>query len=261
MEAFNDPGTERRRQASLYVCLPLQGASMLQRRQLVRLVVPAILIALGACGGSAKGEDQKSSGSDKTSTTDSPLSAIFGGTESPAESRRKQLKQEELVAQCMKEKGWDYTPVDYTAQFGDIGGDEDANLSPEEYGKKYAYGVTHNYELYELPNLRGEATGDTGIDAGEGEAASGDSFIDPNQEYVTGLSESEQKQYYEDLSGTPQEALTDDTAVFVPPPLEEQGCYGVASKEVYGDSPFQDPEISQRLDELFTNLEDDPEIK
>ena len=234
---------------------------MLQRRQLVRLALPAILVAVGACGGSAQGEDQKSAGSDKTSTTDGPLAAIFGGSESPAESRRKQLKQEELVAQCMKEKGWEYNPVDYSAQFDDSGGNEDANLSPEEFGKKYAYGVAHNYELYELPNLSGQATADTGIDAGASDGASTDSFVDPNQEYVTGLSESEQQQYYEDLQGKPQEAPTDDTAVFVPPPLEEQGCYGLASKEVYGESPFQDPEISQRLDELFTNLEDDPEIK
>ncbi len=234
---------------------------MLQRRQLVRLVVPAIVIVLGACGGSATGEDQKSSGSGATDSADSPLAAIFGGNESPAEARRKQLKQEELVAQCMKEKGWDYTPVDYTAQFNDAGGDEDANLSPEEYGKKYAYGITHNYELYELPNLTGDVTGDEGIDAGEGDSAPIDSFTDPNQEYVAELSESEQKLYYEDLQGKPQEAPTDDTAVFVPPPLEEQGCYGLAAKEVYGESPFQDPEISQRLDELFTSIEESPEIK
>ncbi len=227
-------------------------------RRVAQLLLPIALVSVGACGGSSAGEDQKSSGSSsKTNTTDGPLAAIFGGSESPAESRRKQLKQEESVAQCMKEKGWDYTPVDYSAQFDNAAGDEDANLSPEEYGKKYAYGITHNYELYELPNLAG---GDT---AGTVEAipVDGQQFTDPNQKYIASLSETEQQQYNEDLSGPPYEAPTDDTAVFVPPPLEQQGCYGQASKEVYGESPFSDPAISERLGELFTNLEDDPQIK
>lgn len=227
---------------------------MLKRPGVARSIAAMSFVVLGACGAGAKSSTSSSSGD--TSATDSPLAAIFGGNDSPAESRRKQIKQEEVVAQCMKELGWDYTPVDYAAQIAtNGGGEDDSNLTPEEYGKKYAYGVTHNYELYELPSLRG-------VDTGVPDTSPAVQTTDPNQAYVATLSQTEQTQYYEDLSGKPIEADPNDTSgVFVPPPLEQQGCYGKASKAVFGDSPFSNPEISQRLDELFKNIEDDPAIK
>ncbi len=212
-------------------------------------LLPTVLLAVAACAGSGGG-DGSSSG--KTPTTNSPLAAIFGSGESPGESRRKQLEQENLVAGCMKEKGWNYTPVDHSAQAA-TDGEEDAELTAEEFGTKYAYGVTRNYELHELPGATGAM--DAVADSGPPQE-----LVDPNQDYVAGLSESEQQRYQEDLSGPPFEPPTDDTAAFTPPPLEEQGCYGIASKAVYGESPLQDPEISQRVDELITAMEDDPRI-
>ena len=45
-------------------------------------------------------------GSEGATSTTSPLQALFGGQESPAESRAKQLAAEEIAAACMKDLGW-----------------------------------------------------------------------------------------------------------------------------------------------------------
>lgn len=215
-------------------------------------------VLLGGCGGSSDEQSGSSGKTDDTAVDNGPLSNLFGNNDSPAEARRKQIKQEELVAQCMKEKGWEYTPVDYS-QFVSTDGDEDANLSPEEYGKKYFYGVTHNYELYELPSLQG-APGDTAVVPDDG-AGAGDQFVDPNADFVQSLSEAEQTQYYEDLSGPQVEPPVNEDGTFTPPPLEQRGCYGIAQLEVFGASPFDNPDISARLDDLYRNLEEDPRLK
>jgi hypothetical protein len=221
---------------------------MFRQRHAIHLLVALTPVIVTACG-SAQGASQTSSAS-KTSTTDSPLSAIYGSQDSPSESRRKQLKQEQLVAQCMKDKGWDYTPVDNSVQANATVGDDLADLSPEEYGTKYAYGVTLNYETYELPGLTG------------GNVAPIDPPVadDPNAEFVAGLDATGQQQYSEDLNGTPVEVPFDETGNYNQPPLDQQGCYGQAAKEVYGDSPFDDPEMGQRLNELLADLQTDPQI-
>lgn len=220
------------------------------------VAIAPCLTLLGACGGG--GSDTESSSTDDT---ESPLNAIFGGTESTAEMRAKDLEREQFVADCMKELGWDYVPVDYSAQFGNEEANADAELSPAEYGEKYAYGIVRNYELYELPYLLGEDPAEA--------PGGGDEFVDPNSEYVGSLSPEESEQYYRDLYGeqsfVSEEAIAvDDTVadtVYVAPPLEEQGCQGQAQREVYGESPWDNPDISTRMNELFEDMSNDAGIK
>lgn len=217
------------------------SSAMFPRRRAVALA--SVVAFLAACG-SSSGE-----GGGSAADEDSPLDVLFGGNDSSAEARAKQLEQEEAVALCMKESGWEYTPVDWEAQFGNDAGAEDADLSPKEYGEKYAYGIVRNYELYELPYLLGED--DPSVTTPE--------FVDPNQDYVQTLSPDEQEQYYAELYGEPQMDVAEGEE-YVPPPIEEQGCYGKAQQEVYGDQAFNDPDISERMNELFEDLENDPAI-
>ena len=213
-------------------------------------ILGGVALALVGCGG----------GGNESATSDtSPLVAIFGGSESPAQLRADQLKQEQLTADCMSEFGWEYIPVDYEAQFGGSADDEDAGLSAQEYGEKYAYGVVHSYELYELPGIlaqSGDGTADT---------VPGEGFVDPNADYVSSLSGEEQEQYYADLYGeqTYEEPIDDgsDTTVFVMPTWEEQGCAGKASHEVNGESPWENPDFQQRFSELSEDLSNDPTVK
>ena len=193
-------------------------------------------------------------GSEGATSTTSPLQALFGGQESPAESRAKQLAAEEIAAACMKDLGWEYIPVDYSAQFDDAGAELD--YSDPDFGKKYGYGMVKNYELYELPYLL------EGEDGGGG----GQQFVDPNQEYVDGLSDDEREQYYADLYGDPenqQSTIDEETGetIYLPPPPEESGCQGRASAEVYGDQPFNDQEFHDRFTELSEDMENDPRLE
>jgi hypothetical protein len=217
-----------------------------QRRVIQRAVALAAAsgLAFTACG------------DDKAETAErSPLEQLFGGEESPAELRKKQLQQEEVVAQCMKDAGWEYTPVDYSSQFPDDGGEED--YASPEFAKKYGYGIVHNYEIYELPYLdeNGEYTGE----------GPGGGFVDPNQEYVGSLSQEEQDDYYAALYGEPitEEASGEDVTadtILVPSP-EEQGCQGKAQLEVYGDQPWNDEDFNVRYEELLQQLENDPRVE
>ncbi|MEP7115678.1 MAG: hypothetical protein ABI862_20605 [Ilumatobacteraceae bacterium] len=201
-----------------------------------------------------------SCGDDSTDSTvadNGPLSAILGGNDSPAESRRKELAVQESMAQCMKDAGWEYKPVDFSAQFNTPGG-EDQQLSPKEFGEKHFYGTVYYYELYELPNL---GTDENGVPA----TVPGQSFVDPNQDYINSLSSDEQSKYNADLYGAPQEAPVIESgeggvqeAVAVP--IEQQGCSGKAQQEVYGDQPFNNPEFGKRFEELQQQLQNDPRV-
>ena len=205
--------------------------------------------------------------------TASPLAELMGWDQqyNEVEARAQQLEQEEVVATCMREEGFEYTPVDYSAQGPQVV-DDAAELynDPKAFGEKYGYGVVHNYELWEEPNFNAD-----------GELSYSDSggFEDPNWEYQQTLSPSEQEAYQELLYGDQSmyemsaeevfiegdSAIAEDapaaTATAVMVPIEEQGCYGKASAEVYGEQPYQDPEIQERMNEYYENQQADPELE
>ena len=222
-----------------------EGAPVMRSRRLAVIAVVAPLV-LAACGASSGGDESVS-----------PLQELFGGVESPAESRAKQLETEEFVAQCMRDEGWEYTPVDYSAQFNDEAYEDP---SAPGYGAKYGYGIVRSYELYEWPYI------DEDGNYTDGGPFGGGSFEDPNAEYVNALGPDEMTEYYAALYGdqSNQEASIDAATgeeVFVAPPLEEQGCYGQAQMEVYGDQPFNDEDFSNRFSELSQELENDPALE
>lgn len=189
------------------------------------------------------GSDDDDDGDDDVS---SPLAELLGFDFDPVESRRQQLEVEEKTAECMRDLGFEYEPVDYAAQFG-TGGDLQFE-DPEAFGEQYGYGVMYNYELYEV-----------------GGGMGGPEFVDPNQDYVSSLSPDEQNAYYAALYGEPTEEPIDEpsssagTVVAAPAP-EQQGCSGIANAEVYGQNPADDPEIQQALGDIFTSIQDEPRL-
>ncbi len=186
----------------------------------------------------------------------SPLEELFGGAESPAESRAKQLEQEEFIAQCMREEGWEYTPVDWAAQFPDQPQEE---LTGSAYGEAYGYGIARSYEIYEWPFLDedGNYTDEGGF---------GGNVENPNDEYMMSLSESEMQEYQVALWGDQsnfQPTIDPDTGeeIYNPPPPEEQGCSGKAQLEVYGEQLWNDPDFNDRMTTLSEDLEKDPRLE
>ena len=211
-------------------------------------VVASAVLALAACGGGGDGGDADDDGM-------GPLAELMGwGAIEPAEQRRQELEREQAIAECMRAEGWEYEPVDWSAQMPETS-EEDMALfddGPEAFGEKYGYGIARNYELYEAE----------GIESGEGPGMSGEAIEDPNQDYVSSLSGSEMEDYYATLHGDPEiyEEQEDDDGVFVSPPLEDQGCWGEAQLAVYGEDPSNDPEIQERMNEYWEGQQDDPRL-
>jgi hypothetical protein len=201
----------------------------------------ALTLILAACGG---GGDEPAA--DLNDPTQGPLAKLLGFDVSPADQRAKELEVQQVLVECMKAEGWEYQPVDYSSMGGGFSEEYEEQISdPEAYGEKYGYGVVRGYELQ--PDFDG-----------------GD-FEDPNADYMNSLSMAEQQEYnaalYGEQSFVESDAIdSEEPAEFVMPSLEEQGCYGTAQLEVYGESPLNDPDMQERLDELFEDTESDPAI-
>lgn len=205
-----------------------------------RAVFPALVAAtlgLAACGG----DDGSATGSaDADDPRSSPLAELFGFDVSQAEQRARDLEMQQLMVECMRAEGWEYQAVDYGAPSDQYTAEFEEQMNdPEAYGEKYGYGVVRSYELQD--------------DIG------GIAFEDPNQEYVESLDPDEQETYYETLYGPSPEIGDEDE--FVMPALEDQGCSGKAQLEVMGESPLNDPDMQERLNELFEDAENDPSIQ
>jgi hypothetical protein len=151
-------------------------------------------------------------------------------------------KIQEAVAACMREEGWEYIPVEQP--------DGAYNWTPEdelENYKRQGFGIVW-YTLH-----RGE-------DTGENDPYK--DWVDPNQEYVESLSESEQTAYYESLYGTQEEQMEGQVTEIDPETGEEYqvqygygpGCYGDAYKEIQGDDITQTPEYNEAMQEYWDEL-------
>jgi hypothetical protein len=215
-----------------------------RRASSVVAALTASVLLLAACGGGDSAASDEAEGNPNDPRT-GPLAQLLGGYGgSSAEQRAQELEIQQQLAQCMRDEGFEYEPVDYQAQMGDTSGEWEMQLNdPEGYGEKYGYGVVRSYEMQ----------GDMGAT----------SFEDPNQDYLNSLTPEENEAYYETLYGATFFGTGDDGEMeeFVPPPLEEQGCQGKAMLAVYGEnSPMTDTDMQTRIGELFEDMESDPDI-
>lgn len=202
------------------------------RRFLALLVLLSVIAA--ACGGSTEGSSDGDTATDAGSSNSetpseggtaaaSTLEEFFGWGEFDESEWQEQDRQvEEMVAACMAELGWEYIPVDHTTTeyfdpFEDVG--------EAEWAARYGYGATTF--ILEDPWLE--------------EEASIPEWTDPNEGYVSSLSDIERDQYFEDLYGAFDEPEIDpDTGEYLEEDFffdPENGCYNQASAEVYGLGP------------------------
>jgi hypothetical protein len=184
--------------------------------KVVATTMAVTLACLAACGPKGATEEVVSN----------PFERIYG---SPEQNRRREIRLQKKVRECMVLLGWEYTPVDpgsftYT--------DADAARDREEYG----YGIS-TYIGNE--------------DAGFGFSGP-QPQTDPNQNYVQTLSEGEQTAYYEDLYGRYDESAED---VF--DPSTASGCQNEAYRQVYGNDLFADPDIQDDLNKVYEATVDD----
>jgi hypothetical protein len=137
-------------------------------------------------------------------------STVVGDFEFSDEQLQQMRDTEEFVAECMAGEGFEYTanvinPEDWTDPWS-----EAQALAPDEFAEQYGYGITTmRFDDADLP-------------------------ADPNQEYRESLSSEAQEAYERALYGYTMEWEGDE-----PPPVEDRGCYGIASAEIYDEDPYE----------------------
>jgi hypothetical protein len=182
---------------------------------------------LSACGGgSAKS-------STATTASPSPLSDLFGNQD---QQKERQRKIEAGTAQCMKDKGWTYNPQDVDRMFGTS--EFNSPDGQTKFRDKYGYGIANQPAPEEF--------------------GGGGNFIDPNQGYVEGLSETDRNQYYKDLEGfdttLPQDQPTGPIAL-----ADRKGCRADGERSA-GAQPFDDPKFQKVFESLGATYENDARV-
>lgn len=187
-----------------------------------------LVLALGGCSTGDPDSDEPP----ELGPLDQLFQDIYGSWDEE-QSAAQQMRVEEIVARCMAEEGFDYTPVDYSSQSGlsFAPDDLDVEWGTLEFAEQYGYGATTDpYGMTE-----------------QQEPSVPQEWVDPNQDYVMALSESAQQAYYTALSGLQNAPEIDGEVVYS---WEDAGCQGRAQHEVYESAPGLD-------DETFTALQAD----
>ncbi|MHA3684372.1 hypothetical protein ACXR2T_02850 [Leucobacter sp. HY1910] len=211
-----------------------------------RLLLPAALAAtallLTACSGDTPAP---------TSYDESPLATYTNGLWDGEELTQEQIvkqqtEHEELIAQCMTNEGFEYTPVINTGVETNAESEVEApDWGTDEFVKQYGYGIADN------PFVQVMA-----------ERPEPEEFVDPNTAYVDSLSDTERAAYWEALTGP---ELTDEELAA----LEEgdgnaeagydwktSGCDGFARHETGQDyDPYVAASEDPQYADLFTQMQ------
>ncbi|GIG28387.1 hypothetical protein [Cellulomonas marina] len=228
--------------------LALQPGWRPGRRPGRRLAVLVAVAALGLAGCSSSSEGGGEGGTDGGAPAVEdlgPISAKLQGIYEDfdaAAADEQQREAEEVIAACMKEQGFDYTPVEpqNTTAFSEP--DPDMPMwGTVEFAEQYGYGITTQEEL------------------GYGSPDESEMPEDPNQAAVEAMSESEQTAYYAALYGEPVEP---DPAADPDEPVEwdwtTAGCSGLAQHEVYDQGGMSESPVMQELSTMYEDATSDP---
>lgn len=183
----------------------------------------------------------------------SPISEIFasayGADLSPEEQQAKytedEREREDLVAQCMTEEGFEYTPNLQTASM-DFSSGEEYDFDSREWVAQYGYGMVNYPGKEEMQN------GDMG------------EYVDANADYVASLSESEQQAFNEALYGAapdPEDMPLEGEAMEYD--WTTAGCYGWAENERGVVDPMASDEhkpLMDAMNEFYEGSMNSPEL-
>ncbi|WP_104192519.1 hypothetical protein [Cryobacterium sp. Y82] len=211
----------------------------MRHRSLLTAIAAAALLSLTLAGCSGE------KAAEKLDPAEGPLqkymSGIYEGYDEDS-AIAAQNDQEELVATCMSDEGFDYTPVN-ASQYSGMMSDDGEEYGTEKWVAENGYGMSQSPEQI-----------------AEQEAQSAE-IVDPNQDYLASLSESEQAAYNEALYGPQptEEELADGSYT---DSYETKGCYGAALQEINGDQPSQEEHAAlyEAMSALYEDLQASPAI-
>ncbi len=227
---------------------------MLTRRPTSAAVASVAMLALAGCGDDDRSTSDDESplaeylGEDAVSFEAGGMNVSFGsGGSEPHEPTEEELQQqrevEEFVATCMAAQGFEYVPNEVSP--GDFASpfDEAYSLPPDEFAEQYGYGAsTLRFDELEMPE-------------------------DPNQEIRESLAPEALEEYERALYGdTP--GVEAEGGVPTAPPVEDRGCYGQASAEVFGNDedessagpPSEFEGLMEDLFRLGERLREEPRV-
>lgn len=201
------------------------------RRTATTALVLGGALLLSACGGSDEASD---------TSTEGPLAEFFAdvyGDFDEEEMNAEMMEVEEATARCMAEQGFEYQPVDQSQGSFTV---DMSEQDPAEYAAEYGYG----FSLQPEPSAE--------------EQAAMEAWVDPNQEYVDAMSESEQAAYYEALYGDMMSTEYDEDAEMPEYDPATAGCQGAAQEEIYGEqNAMWESEEMQAFNDAQTQLYED----
>lgn len=167
---------------------------------------------------------------------------------SPEEMDAQTREREALIAACMQEQGFEYTPMDPATDGSsplEEGDAEQVDYDSEEYAATEGYGVT------------------TYDESDEGQEEPVEEYVDPNEDYVAAMSETEQTAFYEALNGPAVEYDEDAPEEELEYDWTTAGCYGAADHEVNGQQVYDDPafkSLNEDIEALYETTQSDPRI-
>jgi hypothetical protein len=222
------------------------------------LTLIVLLLVVAACGGGGAA-DPEATGTDEEATESSTegesMADFFGYSEEDpeaqeAEYREQEARIQESIRQCMAEAGFEYQPM--VPPEGAFMVSEE--WDEEEYVRTQGFGITTWYGNEELNEPRPE-----------------EEWVDPNQEMLEAMSESESTAWQEALYGTPEQQEAEMVTEVDPETGEEYqmmtgygpGCNGEAYEAEYGsmdDSNALWEDLQPAMDAMYQQVQADPRI-
>jgi hypothetical protein len=188
---------------------------------LTAVVLAGTMLGLTACGGNGQATASKKPAGNVEEQLGFDDQAL----------RVRQARIQNAIRGCMKEQGFDYVPVDPTAQLAAVTGS--SRLSDEDFTKQFGYGISTFW--------------------GRGGAQA-----DPNQQYRRSLTLADRAAYSHALYGENDGATVDD-ALDTGDFSKLGGCTLQATQAVFGGTQVL-TQLQGKLDDLDERINADPRM-
>jgi len=239
------------------------------KKTLGLLGATALMFTIAACGdANATADGNSGTTARPTSPLNQIMESVWGTSLSQEEQQRqadeRSLRQEELIAQCMNEAGFEYNPNPNSNVTVVSGGDDDMwQPDNRDWVAQWGYGAVNSPW-----NARWEAEQEARAESGQE-----DTWFDPNSHLWDTMSETEMAAWQRALWGPPMEELPpgiwdSETGMILDNEAfnEHRGCSGWAWNIVDADSPWQLTQqeefrpLMDAMNDIWMNVQNDPQF-
>lgn len=221
----------------------------IMRRSLLLALGSAALLSAAACGSSSGPDAAAPAETGSGSATEAPattttvaenpdsepesLDAFFGFDPNDPDASQEQfrqweMRQQEAMARCMINQGFEYVPAVAPSEITAV------DFNEESFARERGFGISTQYDVVD-PN-------------------SAEGFVNPNDAIVAAMSDSERNAYYTALYGEETDLEGGEDPGF------GGGCQGEAGREVFGRAEEILRELEPMFDDMQQRVEADPRL-